>query len=275
MNAAVWFVSIERPGLRAEWDCQKLGPPDPRDLLPTRRPASGDFSRHVPRRAFSVTTGGSVDVESGLEHDLLRWLDLRADVTWMVGQPVVLHFPVDERSRAVFHVPDLLSQQSDGSVTVWDVRPESGIDARFSLEADLTDTACRNVGWDYETFTGLPTPTRMNLLWLSGYRRPMPWHQSASRHLRSLLGGRTFSTREIRAADDGTGKLVSTAWHLIAVGSITCDLSRPIRQDTPLNWSAPHDPGSHRSGRPKDEPAPAMCSLWTPIPRPGFEANRP
>lgn len=174
MTAEVWFVSVELPGSRAEWDCANLGAPEPRALLPTRRPSSGDFSRHIPRRAFAATAGTSIDLESGLEHDLLRWLDLRADVTWLVGQPVRFHFLKSRQRREVVHTPDLLSQHADGSVVLWDARPNRGRDESFEAKAELTAEACSRIGWRYDVFEGLPTPTRMNLLWLSGFRRQMP-----------------------------------------------------------------------------------------------------
>ncbi len=175
--SSVWFLSMERPGLRAEWDCATtLGTPDPRDLLPTRRPASGDFSRHIPRRAHAATTGGAMEVESGLEHDLLRWLDLRTDVHWLVSQPVQFHFSIPERRRPVIHTPDFLSRHDDGSVVLWDVRPDQRRSADFLLKVGLTADECRAVGWRHEVFSGLPTPVRMNLLWLNGYRCSLPWH---------------------------------------------------------------------------------------------------
>lgn len=250
VTAAVWFLSMERPGARAEWDWNALGSPNPRDLLPTRRPTSADFSRHIPRRAYSVTTAAPMELESGLEHDLLKWLDLRLDVTWLVSQPVVLHFPVPERRRAVLHTPDLLSQHMDGSVTLWDARPDERVDELFRVKAAMTDEACRRVGWSYEIFTGLPTSTRMNLLWLNGYRHPKPWHPRYGAKLRALLDGRTLPVRDLRLEDDGTGELIATMWHLIASGVITCDLSRPIRDETNLAWSEPltDDEKRHRPG---------------------------
>lgn len=240
MTVAVWFVSVERPGWRAEWDCATLGPPDSRELLPTRRPSSGDFSRHIPRRAFAVTTGAAIELESGLEHDLLRWLDLRTDVVWLVGQPVRFHFPIAERRRAVVHTPDLLSLHVDGSVTLWDARPRGRHDDSFLLKAELTAEACRRAGWRHAVFEGLPTPTRMNLLWLNGYRRPLPWHSRWRSELESLLHSRTRRVEELRARDDGSGELIATVWHLIATGMIACDLSRPIRDSSTLSWSESH-----------------------------------
>lgn len=234
---AVWFVSVERPGFRAEWDVDTLGTPDPTDLLPTRTPSSGDFSRHIPRRAHARTTGAAIGLESGLEHDLLRWLDLRSDVVWIVGQPVRFHFPTPQRRKAVFHTPDLLSQDENGSVTLWNARPAERHNDDFAWKVELTTEACRRVGWRHELFNGFPTPMRMNLLWLNGYRRPTPWHAPWVEEIQFLFGTRERSIGELRQCDDGSGEFIATMWHLIATGVISCDLSRPIRDWSTLNWT--------------------------------------
>jgi len=236
VTEAVWFVALERPGVRAEWDCDSLGPPDPADLLPTRRPRSGDFSRHVPRVAHSVTTGAPIELESGLEHDLLRWLDMDPNIRWLVAQPVLFHFPPALHHRAIVHTPDLLSQHEDGTVTLWNARPKERFNEDFLLCKDLTDEACRRIGWRHEVFTGLPTPIRMNLLWLAGYRRAMPWHTERIRELEALLGRGVLRLREVRDRDRWSGELTATMWHLIATGVIGCDLSRPIRESSTLTW---------------------------------------
>lgn len=255
MSAAVWFVAMERPGSRAEWDCATLGPPDATDLLPTRRPSSGDFSRHIPRRAHAATTGTTIELESGLEHDLLRWLDQRADVTWLVAQPVRFHFPATGLRRAVAHTPDLLSQHADGSVALWDARPTERRTDDFLFKAAMTAEACRRVGWSHEVFSGLPTATRLNLLWLNGYRRPMPWHPEWCREIESLLRLRPWTLGELRARDDGSGELVATLWHLIASGKIECDLAAPIREPSVLAWREDYPPISEDGRRASAAPA--------------------
>jgi hypothetical protein len=262
MTAGIWLVSVERPGSRAEWDCATLGAPDARDLLPTRRPSSGDFSRHIPRRAYAATTGTAIELESGLEHDLLRWLDFRADVTWLVGQPVCFHFLSSGQRKTVVHTPDLLSQHDDGSVVLWDARPRRGRDAKFEMKVELTAETCSQVGWRHEAFEGVPTTTRMNLLWLSGYRRPMPWHARWTGELERLLRVRPRSVSDLRAFDDGGGELHATMWHLIATGSIHCDLSRPIRDSSTLSWSSSCDGSGGGSRGPQTQP-----TAWTQ-PRP-------
>lgn len=237
MTSAVWFVALERSGHRAEWDWPSLGAPDPTELFPVRHPASGDFSRHIPRTGYSVTIGEILKLESGLEHDLVKWLDLRRDVTWLVAQPVLLHFPLQERRRAVIHTPDLLSQHSDGSVTLWDARSAEHHDEMFRYKAALTDEACHRVGWGYRVFDGLPPATRINLLWLAGFRRQMPWYPARTRQLRALLEGREIPVVRITEADDGSGELLSSLWHLIATGAVTCALDEPISGGTTVRWS--------------------------------------
>lgn len=236
MTEVVWFVALERPGGRAEWDCDSLGPPDPVELLPTRRPRSGDFSRHVPRVAHSITTGAPIELESGLEHDLLRWVDMDPNVRWLVAQPVLFHFPPSINRRAIVHTPDLLSQHEDGTVTLWNARPKQRIDEDFLVRKDLTDQACQDVGWRHEVFSGLPTPTRMNLLWLSGYRRAMPWHAQQIGELKGLLEAGPLLLRDVVSKDGGSGELTAAMWHLIATGVISCDLSKPIRESSRLTW---------------------------------------
>lgn len=232
----MWFVSVDRPGYRSEWDFETLGPPDPTELVSTRRPTSGDFSRHIPRRAFSTTTGGPLELESGLEHDLVKWLDLRQDVTWLVAQPVRLYFPLREYRKVVEHTPDLLSMHVGGLVTLWDAKLPEKMDDLFWVKAEQTEAACRTVGWGYEIFDGLPAPNRMNLLWLNGYRRHMPWHPARSLLVRQLLEERPRQLGLVRAEGDVDGELLSTVWHLIATQVITCGLDRPITDATVLTW---------------------------------------
>jgi hypothetical protein len=241
MNPAVWFVSLEEPGLRAEWDWNALGAPDPRSMLQTRRPHSGDFSRHMPRAARSVTTGGVLWLESGLEHDLARWVDRRADIDWIVAQPAMLHFPVSGRRRAITHTPDLLTSHVDGAVTLWDVRPDSRQDELFARKAELTRVECERVGWRYEIFAGLPTAVRMNLLWLAGYRRSMPWHEERTATINAQMATDSITVGELLASDDGSGEIISTMWHLIWAGHLVCDLTEPLRGGTALRRGARQD----------------------------------
>lgn len=233
MNA-VWFVSLDSPGSRAEWDVASLGPPDPAQLVSVRRPNSGAFSRHVPASAYSVTTGTHLELESGLEHELVRTLDRQRDVVHLVAQPLWLHFPT-EPGRAPSHQPDLLSVRADGSVTVWDVRPAERRDELFDRRARLTAEACHEARWGYETFAGLTETARMNLLWLSGFKLSMPWHRGRRDELSVLFRIGDVRVADVVSADGGHGELVSTMWHLLWSGALACDLDRRITRGTTLS----------------------------------------
>lgn len=230
----VWRLAIDAPGELAEWDVGSLGAPEPHDLFPARAPSSGDFSRHIPVTAHSVTTGSHLELESNLEHELLRVLERSNDVAWIVPQPLELH-QVGEHQR--HHVPDLLSEHVDGSVTIWDARPEERVDELFEIKASFTRAACAAVGWRYEIFHGTATLAgSLNHRWLHDDRRLRPWHTSRLPELRSLFANGPITIGEVMANDDGTGELTSTLWHYLWRGSVGCDLESPIRMATRLEW---------------------------------------
>lgn len=199
--------------------------------IPSRRGAG-----HVPTFAFSVTVGAHLRLESGLEHDLVRELDRRPDVMWLVAQPAKIRV-VRERDKRVWHVPDLLSVADDSHVTVWDVRPTGRRDDAFWEVAEASKEACRALGWGYELFGGMSTVRRTNLMWLDGYRREMPWYRAALEEFTSVPDeADRFELRAVLRADGGEGHLLSAIWFAIRRGLIDCDLNLPIRPDTTLTW---------------------------------------
>lgn len=224
----VWTVALA--GAQTTWDWSS-GNPDPRSMGPVRRPRSTSASRHIPVEAYSTTTGGPVRLESGLEHDLLRWLDRSAEVVWLVAQPVRLTFRLTGAPRPVAHTPDLLSLAADGTTTVWDVRELKRQNDKFTVMARLTRDACHRVGWQYRVFGGLDEIARLNGMWLHGFRRPQPWYPQGWAALTVLVaGGCTIET--VRSADSGAGHLVSTMWHHLWAGDLTADLLAPLTDGT-------------------------------------------
>lgn len=136
---------------------------------PVRMPRSNAHGRHVPVRAYSITMDAHLSVESGLEHDLVRVLDRDPCVDLILPQPCRFRF-----GNQTEHVPDLLSRDSKGALTLWDVRTPRRMDEAFHSFADRTRDLCRALGWGYELFSGLDDVARMNLLWLNGYRHARP-----------------------------------------------------------------------------------------------------
>ena len=217
-------------GLRT-WEWSEA--PDVTALRRTRTPKAKAGSVHVPVFAFSTTTKTHLHLESGLEHDLVRDLDRRTDVTWVVPQPLMLSLPATRRGRRLEHTPDLLTRHDDGSVCVWDARPEAKRDEVFDVKAGLTEKACREVGWQYGLFSGLPPVRRINLIWLGAYRRDMPWYPGSLARILDVLGPR-HAIGDVVTLDAGGGHLLSAMWHAIWTGRYRCDLDQPFRRTTPL-----------------------------------------
>lgn len=229
----LWTVRVG--GKLRVWDWAD-GPPSLRLIRPVRQPSSSDLSRHVPVATKTATTGGVLGVESGLEHDLVRVLDRRRDVVWLVEQPARLRFAQRRNGRPVRHVPDLLAEHDDGRVVVWDARPAVRQDELFRLKAELTAEACAAVGWGYEVFSGLSPVERVNLLWVDAARQAPAWAPAASVTLKEFLGSGERTVGQVLAHDSGSGHLISTLWHLIWCGTVDCDLTVPITDASPLRW---------------------------------------
>jgi hypothetical protein len=224
-----WWFNVGA-GTRS-WDGEL--PPDPRTVSRVRRPRSGSKSRHVPAFAYSTTTQTQLMLESGLEHDLLRELDRRHDVVWLVAQPARLRLPGKRSGRRLEHTPDLLSLNHAGAVTVWDARAESKQDADFVVKADLTQRACTDFAWAYQVFTGHTQVRRANLMWLHGFRRE-PWDYSAN--LAALVGSnRTRTIGDVIDQDRDSGQVTASMWHAIWRGELSCDLDKHLNRSTPLS----------------------------------------
>lgn len=211
-------------------------PPDVRMLHSVRRIRSRSGAGHVPTWAYSTTMGAHVQLESGLEHDLLRDLDRDPRIIVLVAQPARLDLRRRERERRGA-VPDLLSLSTGGDVTLWSVRPEARQDERFLEQVEMTSAACASFGWSHRTFSGVGAVRRANLMWLDGYRTEMPWYPQALTALRSGCGAR-LTLSDVLAADRGVGHVVSATWYALRHGTLECDLDRPFSETTELRFIA-------------------------------------
>ena len=202
-------------------------PPDVATLKQARTIGSRHNQSHVPVWAFSTTRNAHLRLESGVEHDLVRELDQRVDVVWLVSQPAKLLYQWLGHRKLQSHVPDLLSLDDKGKVTVWDVRPAGRQDEAFVAAADATREACDVFRWSYEPFDAMGTTRRTNLMWLDGYRQPMPCYAESLRELRANL--RTSSTiGDVMALDAGSGHVLAAMWHGIRSGLLTSDLDQRL-----------------------------------------------
>lgn len=224
---ARWLFNVE--GQLVEWDWSSQ--PDPQALASVREIKRAKSKQgHVPRWAYSSTMAGHVRLESSLEHDLFRDLDRRAEIVRLVSQPLQLEWP-GPRKHVDQHTPDLLSMDNSGAVTVWNVRPAAKQDEEFIADSDRTREACTEVGWGYEVFAGLTPVRRLNLMWLDGFRRPMPWYEPGLAAIREALpAGGTIG--QLQQLDGGAGHILSAMWHAIWVGQIDVSLDAPLVDGT-------------------------------------------
>ncbi|MBX7131986.1 MAG: TnsA-like heteromeric transposase endonuclease subunit [Fimbriimonadaceae bacterium] len=198
-----------------------------------RKTASSKRNRHIPVRAFTVTNADHLELESGLEHDLVRRLDRNPEVIHLVAQPLQLSWTRTDVGRRR-HVPDLLSLSEDGTVTVWDARSVESQDAKFLDKAEVTRRSCEQVGWRYEVFTGLKDVERLNLLWLHGFRQTPCWLESFNESIHKAASAEGADLGRLFALDDGSGELVACVWHLIWKGQISVDLMAPLTKESPV-----------------------------------------
>lgn len=229
-RSAVW--SFDLGGGIVPW--VGSAPPDARALRSVRRIRSRSGAGHVPTLAYSTTIGAHLQLESGLEHDLVRDLDRDPSVAWLVAQPARIR-GVDRNSNAGGLVPDLLSVADGGQVTVWAVRPEARQDEKFVAQTKQTEAACAEFGWAHQVFAGMHPTRRSNLMWLDGFRRTMPWYSEALAHL-SANSDRTVTLEDVREIDNGRGHVLSAVWHAIRHGAIDCDLDAAFTQETVLRF---------------------------------------
>ncbi|AEV73310.1 hypothetical protein MycrhN_2729 [Mycolicibacterium rhodesiae NBB3] len=215
----MWTVKL-RGRDETEWDWQQRRPPPLRLLVPVRRPHSSRNNRHIPAAAYSMINGGLVELESGLEHDLVRSIDRDRRIQLIIAQPFTLSW---KRSR---HTPDLLTVTEGGAVTVWDVRAIERQDDDFRAKSEITRQECRAVGWAYRVFEGLDRIERLNLLWLHCCRQRPAWADAHEERICALVGA-GVTLGHLFAHDDGSGELKSTVWHLLWRGELEIDMYSP------------------------------------------------
>ncbi|AMU67989.1 TnsA-like heteromeric transposase endonuclease subunit [Mycobacteroides abscessus] len=225
-----WYFRMS--GQLERWDWGEHRAPVIHRLQSVRRPRSSARNRHIPVSAYTITNGAHVDLESGLEHDLLRRVDRDPRITWIVAQPLRLVWTGSESGS---HTPDLLTCDVEDVVTVWDAKLEDEHDRHFREAVAVTRAACSAVGWRHEVFTGLGAVERLNLLWLHGFRRSPEWLPTYEERICASVENGAVPLGTLLALDDGSGEAVSAVWHLVWTGVLDMDLARPITPVSPVS----------------------------------------
>lgn len=213
------------------WNWKTGGPPDLGRVVPIRRPRSSERQRHIPVSAYSVTMRDHLELESGLEHDLLRSLDRLPEVVALVPQPCQL---ASTGSTKVRNTPDLLSLDDTGAVTLWNARPEQRMNEQFRVQVAMVEAACATVGWRHEVFAGLGRTKRLNLLWLHGYRRRPLWYEQVAGEIATAAAREAATLGSLFRLDSGNGEVVAMVWHMVWSGELVADLSQQLTVETPV-----------------------------------------
>lgn len=113
-----------------------------------------------------------------------------------------------------------------------DCRPLDRIDARSAAKFAAARTACEAVGWGYR-IVGEVDPVRMaNVRWLAGYRQPR--HRAddgLAARLLALFSMPSLLVKQAALLGDPIAVL-PTVFHLLWLGQLTADLSRPLSDAT-------------------------------------------
>jgi hypothetical protein len=224
-----WIFRVD--GVDTAWSWELQGCPPIDHLAPVRTPRSSRRNRHVPSPVYSMTNGGYLTMESGLEHDLLRRVDRNQPTRCIVAQPFKLSWNGPEPAA---HTPDLLALFADGSVTVWDAKAVDEQDDDYWMKATVTRKACELAGWRYQVFSGLGPTERLNLLWLHGFRRRPPWTNQFEEKVVSLAASPSATLGNIMQSDDGSGELIAVMWHLLWRGVLSADIEDRWTTRTPV-----------------------------------------
>lgn len=222
------------------WQSHRLAPDLANIRLEASRPAR-EFAAWPGKRNYeglwwSSTTRAHVAFESLLERDALLWFDWDPDVVGISSQPVAFLWPKGTPGHKS-HVPDYFVRLANGDGKVVDVRAVSGQTAKAVAQFELTRAACREAGWLYEVWAGLPADTAPSLRWLAGYRqdRCAPHPDTRDRITATFGTGIPLGDgveQVARFSPVPAEVITANVYHLLWTHALTADLTRPLSTDT-------------------------------------------
>ncbi|GAA2582041.1 TnsA-like heteromeric transposase endonuclease subunit [Streptomyces tubercidicus] len=183
--------------------------------------------RHYSGVYWSATVGDHVVYESRLELSRLLLADFDARVSAIVAQPFLLTTWIEGKRRR--HIPDYLLVTDDGPVVV-DVKPRHRLeDPKVALAFAWTRQVVESRGWAYEVFSEPPAAELENVRFLAGYRRSGLFDQSLVDEVAGQVAdGMSLGDCFLVLPDQPRPLVKSTVLHLLWVGRLVCDLSRPL-----------------------------------------------
>jgi hypothetical protein len=183
--------------------------------------------KHYSGTYWSATMRDHIVYESRLELARLLLADFDPSVHRILAQPFLLKAKIGGKIRK--HVPDYFLATDNGPVVI-DVKPEYLLDKPVVAHT-FAWTRClvEERGWQYEVWSGAPSPEVENVRFLAGYRRPWLFDAALLDEVRGAdVEGRTFA--EVVRGMDGCDPWTTRAavLHLLWRGELKTDLSTPL-----------------------------------------------
>lgn len=169
--------------------------------------------------------------ESLTEYTALMWLDFSQAIVGISTQPFCIVF-----ADGSAHYPDFFTVLSDGTQSLYDVRPQALIDEKSVAVFTKTRDVCARIGWPYQILGGLELPMRHNLEWLAAYRHsryraPPEVRETVTNYLTEpakLLDVARAVNAEAPAFS------IHYVYNLLWTREIRADLARPLSWNTYL-----------------------------------------
>lgn len=206
--------------------------------LPIRRFFSWPGKRNYDGSWWSSTVRAHVLFESLLEREYLLAADFDPRVVGIAAQPVALLWPRGTSGHK-HHFPDYFVRLQNGDGRLVDVRHPKHV-AKGAAQFAMTRDVCREIGWDYEVFTGLTATYLANLRWLAGYRtdRCVPSDVTAAaigEHFASPVSMGLGVYRASSSTGVPKDTVLANVLHLLWYRQLSTNLEAPLSMDSEVS----------------------------------------
>jgi len=199
-----------------------------RKIRPTRRSVSG---------VYMLRGKTAIPYESTLERDFLIKLEHDRHVLNVTPQPCQLTFKANNGQNYPY-TPDFHISYSNQRPWLVEVKPESEWRAHWREWLPKWKAAWRYAserGWVFhiQDETRIRDQTLANLNWLERYTRMQPAVMQTSNLMAKVVAQGCLQAGAVAPSDQ------AYLWHLLSVGRLDCDMTKPLSGET-LLWISNH-----------------------------------
>ncbi|WP_262002020.1 TnsA-like heteromeric transposase endonuclease subunit [Microbacterium sp. Mcb102] len=197
----------------------------------TRKPGKWKGQKPYQGHYWCAGARASVFHESMTEYAGMMLIDHLYDIVKVYAQPMLMTF-----FDGLYHYPDFLVIEADGTRHVVDVHPKALTKPGDPEKFAHTARVCEVLGWRYTLIDQLSDIVRMNVEMMSRYRhhRYTPAPDIADHILGTAKKHETFGELRRALATDKPGELMPFLFHLMWKGELNFDLTDRFTEHTPL-----------------------------------------